>query len=289
MLKRWKTRISAAFCALLTLLPLSGCDTAQSNTPTVTGALTITALDVGKADAMILQTANATVVLDTGCKGDGKLIEERLAEQNITKIDALIITHFDKDHVGGAARLVNRMEIDNIYLPDYAGVNDEYKDFQKKLEKSDTAPTILAAGETQKWQYDDVAFTLTAAQKTDYGKNEENDFSLGLYLRHGDKSFLFAGDAEEARQQELMQSNFGKVDFLKFPYHGNYLKTTEAFLDAFAPHYALICCSKKEYAQDGTVNTLQKRGIETYYTCDGDITVISDGRTILVNQAKTAE
>lgn len=262
---------------------LCACDK-QSDAPEVTGEFKITVFDVGKADAMVLQTASHTVVLDTGNKGDGKDIEKFLEKQEITKIDALILSHFDKDHVGGAARLVNHMEIGEIYLPDYASDIDEYNAFEEKLAETDISPQVLAAGAHTEWAFDDVSFALDAAEKTDYGKNEENDFSLCLYARHGENSFLFAGDAEEARQQEIIAKDYGKVTFLKYPYHGNYLATTEKFLDAFKPQYAVVCCSEKEFAQDETVSTFEKRKIAAYYTSDGDIQIVSDGKILNITQ-----
>lgn len=275
--------VSAVICAAALLLV--GCEKKpQSSTPAVTGSVTITAFDVGKADAFLLQTASKTIVLDTGNKGDGKAIEKLLEGQEITKIDLLIISHFDKDHVGGAARLLKKMEIGEVYLPDYAGTCDEYYDFCEKLEEKSISPIKVPMKTSQSWQYDDVLFQLDSAQKNDYGKNEENDFSLCLFMQHGDNTFLFTGDAEEARQEEILSMKYGKVDFLKFPYHGNYLSTTEKFLDACAPEYAVVCCSSKEPAAKQTMETMKKRGIQTFYTQNGDVTIASDGKTIQISQ-----
>ena len=122
-------KLAALLCGVLTWLSASACtaDPAQKpdNAPNVTGNVTVTALDVGKADALIVQTQNTVTVIDTGNKGDGKKIEKFLTKQGIDTVDTLIITHFDKDHVGGAARLVNRMKIGTIYVPDYTSESEE--------------------------------------------------------------------------------------------------------------------------------------------------------------------
>ena len=271
-----KSHVFAAISAFA--LALFGCD--ASSTPTVTGQFSVTALDVGKADALILKTTNHALVLDTGNKGDGKDIEKYLEKNGISKLDALIITHFDKDHVGGAARLVNRMEIEKIYLPDYTGTTEEYAAFQEKLAESSVTPDIIPMNSETSWVFDDVSFSLESAHKDYYGKNEENDFSLCLYAKHGANGFLFTGDAEEQRQTEIIAKKYEDVKFLKFPYHGNYLSTTEALLDAYTPEFVLVCCSKKEYAQDQTVITLADRGISAHYTPDGPITYLSDGNKV---------
>ena len=81
-----------------------------------------------------------------------------------------------------------------------------------------------------------------------------------------------------------MALGIGQVDFLKFPYHGNYLPDTEAFLDSFKPAYTVVCCSKQEDADPSTVETLEKRGIKAYYTKDGNLTLVSDGKTITASR-----
>ena len=277
----------AAVCASAAMLFASGCtqsSTAPTNSveaPPTTGTFTVTAIDVGKADALVLQTANTVTVIDAGNKGDGKYIDKLLAAQGIDTIDTLIITHFDKDHVGGATRLVNRLNVKTIYLPDYTSESDEYNDFMDKVSEKGITPTVLAAKSTKTWTDDDVTYQMYAAQQTSYGKNEENDYSIVLYAVHGENTYLFTGDAEASRQAEIMDLKLGKVKFLKYPYHGNYLPTTEAFLAACDPKIAVVCCSKSEYADPSTVETLQKRGVETYYTCDsGTVTFVSDGKTI---------
>ena len=286
-------RLAAVASAIAALFTAAGCDSSSGGTqgsiskadvPAVTGSVTVTVFDVGKADAMVVQTANSVTVIDAGNKGDGKDIESFLTAQGIDTIDVLMITHFDKDHVGGAARLVNRMNIGTIYVPDYIPASEEYTNFMEKVTAKGRTLTSMKAGTNTSWVSDDASFQLMAANKTNYGKNEENDFSLVLYMQHGENSFLFAGDAEEARQNEIIGMNLGKVTFLKFPYHGYYLSTTENFLNACSPEYAVICCSNQEYADPSTVDTLKDRGVKAYYTPDGNVTAVSDGKTITVTQ-----
>lgn len=285
-------KITALLLGAIALLTASGCtqnpassgSAEPENTTPVTGNLTVTAFNVGKADALVVQTQNTVTVIDTGNKGDGKQIEKFLSSQGIDTIDNLIITHFDKDHVGGAARVVNRMKVKNVYVPDYTSDSDEYNSFIEKIDETQTPLTAMAAKSETEWQADDAHFQLYAPQEDFYGKDEENDFSLVLYVQHGANRLLFAGDAENARQQEIMDLKLGEVDFLKVPYHGNYMKTTEDFLDACNPKVAVVCCSEKENADPSTVETLEKRGIETYYTYNGNVTVVSDGKALNCEQ-----
>ena len=150
---------------------------------------------------------------------------------------------------------------------------------------TETPVTKLDFGASYDWAPDDIACTVYASERDNYGRDEENDFSLVMYMQHGENTFLFTGDAEDPRQQEIMALGLGKVDFLKFPYHGNYLSTTENFLNSVKPKYAVICCSNQEYADPSTVQTLKDRGVAAYFTPDGTVTAVSDGKSITVTQA----
>ncbi len=282
-------KLTAMLLGVLTLLSASACtqqpESQQTNALLVTGNVTLTAFNVGKADALVLQTQNTVTVIDTGNKGDGKKIDKFLSKQGIDTVDTLIITHFDKDHVGGAARLVNKMNIKEIFVPDYQTESEEYDSFIEKVQETDTLMTVMNPKNTFNWTGDDAAFSLYSSEQEYYGKNEENDFSLVLFVQHGKNKMLFAGDAENARMKEIIGLHLGNVDLLKFPYHGNYLASTEDFLDACNPKVSIVCCSEKENADPSTVETLQKRGVETYYTYQGDVTVVSDGKTLSCSQA----
>ena len=287
-----RKKIIALLLGAITCLTASACtQNSESSEPVneipVTGNVTVTAFNVGKADALVLQTQNTVTVIDTGNKGDGKVIDKFLSKQGIDTIDTLIITHFDKDHVGGAGRIINRMNVNAIYVPDYTvqEVSEEYSGFIEKVQETGKEVTVLPAKESITWQADDAAFTLYAPEQTYYGKEEENDFSLVLYVQHGSNKLLFAGDAENARMKEIIGLKLGKVDFLKFPYHGNYLASTEDFIDACSPMVSVVCCSEKENADPSTVEALEKRGVEAYYTYNGNVTVISDGKALSCSQA----
>ena len=289
-------KTAALFSAAGTILAFTGCQNNNSGSgeesrkaEPVSTEFTVTALNVGKADALILQTPNSVTVIDTGNKGNGKDIEKYLTAQGVSKIDRLIITHYDKDHVGGAARLINRMEVGEIFVPDYTSSVPDYESFMEKVNEKGKELTVMKAGTNTEWKSDDASFRLFAPNKNYYGKDEENDFSLCLYAAHGGNTYLFAGDAEQARQQELLALKLGKVTFLKYPYHGNYMKTTEDFLNATSPKYAVVTCSEEEDADPSTVEALAKRGIAAYYTKNGTYSFISDGAGITVVEGGTTE
>ena len=235
-------------------------------------------IDVGKADAMVLQSETGTVVIDCGEKGDGKKIAAILDESGRTSIDYLIITHFDKDHVGGAAKVLNNYEVKNVLTPDYDGAADEYAKFCKVLEENGVPRTRLTSD--MSFTLDDVDYTVYAPKKTSYGDgdSDENDFSLVTKAVHHKNTLLFTGDAMEERLDEIM--DIGKCTLLKMPYHGRKLDNLGDFLKATSPKCAVVCTDSSTFS--GKVqDMLSDMKIPTYSTCfNGNITAVSNGVSI---------
>ena len=117
-------RLLALFLSLA-LLALAGCAVGErpSSAAAVTDepfdGLEVTVLDAGKADAILLKTPDSAVLIDCGEKGFGDEILGELAARGIEKLDLLIVTHFDRDHVGGAAKVIGGVEIGRVLQNDF--------------------------------------------------------------------------------------------------------------------------------------------------------------------------
>lgn len=246
--------------------------------------LKVTFLDVGKADAIVLQSESSTVVIDCGEKGDGKKISSILEESGTTVIDYLIITHFDKDHVGGAPKVLKTFDVKNVLTPDYTGNVSEYDKFAETLDGRGITPMKLK--EDISFTLDDVDYTVYAPKKDFYGDGDsaENNFSLVTKAVHHNNTLLFTGDAMEERLDEIM--DIGKCTLLKVPYHGRKLDNLGDFLKATEPKCAVVCTDSNEFS--GKVqDLLKKQKINTYATCfNGEITAVSDGSQIKINTEK---
>ena len=292
-----KKRIAAAAAAALLLtgcgqLPESAAEQSTAAPSSAeTGAvpadaeanpLTVTFLKVGKADGIVLQTANHTVVIDCGEKGDGSRINDLLAQNGVTQIDCMILTHFDQDHIGGAPEVLESYPVQQVIAADYTESGKEYKALIKALEAQQLTMQQPTAELT--FTFDDCTFTVYPHKAADYKNGYDNNCSLVTKVTHHDNVLLFAGDAMEERLTEVM--DIGDCDLLKVPYHGRELSNLPAFLDAVTPEYAVICTSKPEIS-NVTVSQLESRNISTYITGkDGDITAVSDGESITVEASK---
>ena len=269
-----KKLFSMIAAALLALLGLS----AQAQ------ELTVRFFDMGKADAMLITTPSGEqILIDAGTNKGGKKLAERFAKDGVDAIDLMIITHFDKDHVGGADKVLESVPVARVVMPEYAKESKQYTQFMDALSQSPkTHVDVLSAKGETTFEFGDIALRITAAQETDYGIDEENDFSLAAYLTYGETKFLFTGDAEDARQTELLRAGDIACDVLKVPYHGRAVDVSAAFLSACHPKIAFITDSDDDPADPIVVKLLESMGTDVHSARDGDLCVVSDGKSVRV-------
>lgn len=271
-----KQRILALCAALLLLLAGCGGQNSDQSYP-----LKVTFLKVGKADGIVLRTLDHVAVIDCGEKSDGEKMLNCLAANGVTEIDYLILTHFDQDHIGGAAKVLGSYPVKHVVAADYTEDSKEYD----RLTEAMTVQGLRFERPSAPMQFtlDDCQFTVYPHEAEDYDKGYDNNCSLVTKVIHHGNILLFTGDAMEERLGEVM--DIGDCDLLKVPYHGREIGNLGAFLDAVTPEYAVISTSEDELA-DATLQALDSRGIETYVTCrDGNITAVSDGSSLTVSTA----
>ena len=268
-MKRWITIL----LMLALAMPTTAC-AAQ-------GTLRVDFYDVGKADAMLITTpAGHRILIDAGTNKAGKALVERLEQEGIDRIDMMIITHYDKDHVGGADKVLESIDVGEVVMPVYEKESKQFEQFSEAIDEAGVKAVGLKARQSMTATSGDVTLLISAAHRTSYGADEENDFSLAVRMTYGDTRFLFAGDAEDARQRELLSEGDVACDVLKVPYHGRDEDVTPLFLAEAAPKIAFIPDSEKEPASQTVVDLLVRQGAEVFCAKDGGVTVFSDGKTV---------
>lgn len=267
--KRW------VFCmaVLCALLALASCAFAFGGTE-------VSVLRIGKADAIIISTAEHTILIDAGEEDDAGEILDFFEARRVARLDVMIITHYDKDHVGGAAGVLQGIPVDAVYDADYERDSGHYEDYVKAIAELNLprhrvdAQQVLTLGK----------LTLTLIPSPLDTEND-NDLSLIVFMSDGVHTWLFAADAEEALLDVLLASgNDWHADVLKMPHHGRMKDNLGAFLDAVMPQVAIITDSDKHPADAETLALLAARGIETYCTKDGDIRVLGGEKGITAIQ-----
>lgn len=240
----------------------------------------ITFFDVGKGDCMLIETSKGAIMIDTGYDENGSEIVEWLKEMGVNSLQYLILTHPDKDHIGGADSVINHIGIGQIIDTDCVVDSDDYKEYKQAA--SEQGVDIVTLKETMEILLGDATLTIYPPISTDF--DGENDYSLVSMLQYGETNFLFAGDSEEARIDELFEQipNLQST-LLKVPHHGSLMDNSEEFFKAVSPEYSVITSDKKKMYENVT-KILQNLNSEVFVTNDGTITVQSDGKNITIVQ-----
>lgn len=275
-----KRKSGNLYCCLMCLLfLLSGCAEEPAESGLENPGVKVTFFDVGKGDAILVETREHTMLIDAGYDKTYKVVYDYLTEHDIQKLDYLIITHFDKDHVGGADRIINNVAVGEILQPDYESDAGQYQEYCAVVAGKGLQPVSVT--ESMEFALDGAEFYIYPPQKKSY-KEEDNDFSLVISMVYKEKSFLFAGDCEEERLNELLnQEEFVlSHDVLKVPHHGKKEDNSKEFLKAVSPKAAVITCSAEEPASEKICTMLEELGAEVYLTSEGTVTCLCDGDTL---------
>lgn len=275
--------LKSFFILILIFLLLSGGCERKAPADETDGNLKITFFDVGKGDAILIETENTSMMIDTGYDDTSDLILNYLGQQGKKCLNYLVLTHFDKDHVGGADRVLEAVEVERVLQPDYESDSSQYREYQEALEEVNQQPEFVT--DTLNLTFDGVECLIYPPQQQEY-EEEDNDFSLVISMAYGQQRFLFAGDCEKERLKELLnQTEFDlKHDLLKVPHHGRKEKNSEEFLEAVSPKAAIITCSREEPGDEKVQKILRQTGTQIYLTSEGTITCTTDGEKMKISQ-----
>ena len=278
--------IPAIFTAALTGLLLFTASARARSAGSTLPPLTVSILKVGKADAIILTEKDHVMVIDCGEEDDGQEVVDFLKNKGIFEVEVLIITHFDKDHVGGADTLLESLPVQTVLLPAYEGSGTEYLDFLTALDRTGIEPVRLSEEELFLFGSSVVRIDPPASYElTQNVSDADNDFSLITTVTHGNNRLCFMGDAEKQRIRGWIAGEAAsECIFLKVPYHGVYNEALSELLETVRPKYAAVCSSAKNPADAKTLELLKAYGTDVLQTKDGDLTVISDGTSLSMHQ-----
>ena len=262
-------------------------------TAQVKDKITITMLDVGQGDGLVIRGPEGkTYFMDGGSSDVKKVgeyrIEPYLLSQGIGSLDYVFVSHGDQDHISGIKELVQRQKtgviIKRLVFPTQTVWDDALKELAEMAEKEGIPVFTMEKGQC----LTEGKLSLTCIQPGK-GEMEEtgNSASLVLALRYGDFDMLFTGDVEgkgEKRLVDHLQREYSECvwDVLKTAHHGSGNSTTEEFLKTAAPQYAFISAGKNNFyghPHKETLERLKDAGAIVYSTQEeGAVTiVVSEG------------
>lgn len=261
-------------------------DTGASSTTTQTSAnVTIKFIDVGQGEAILIALPEKTMLIDAGPTGSAPKIAQVLQELGRNKIDYLVATHPDEDHIGGMADVISNTQIGTIYAPNKTNNTATYRKFLAAIQNNNLQITLAEAG-TIIDQIDSYKLEILWPKK-DANFPETNDYSIIIKLTVGNKTFLFTGDAPT---NAILNSNPGHIDVLKLSHHGSRTGTTEVLIHKLSPTYAVLSYAVDNpygHPMQSVLNALRKHSVEVWGTgANGTITITCDGTNIDISGEK---
>ena len=250
------------------------------------GDTTVTFLDVGQGDAVLICQDGAFCLIDAGTSEAADGLVRDLRAAGVDKLDYLVMTHPHADHIGGMPDVLEAIPTELLILPDLAAYGDESAGLERTLD------TAAENGVPLYTALDGDAFalgggTLTVLQAGEIPEEEgdeidANNLSLCLRYTAGDFAFVDTGDAEEAVEEQLV-ARYGsalRADLLKAGHHGSDTSNTAEFLAAVSPQAVVASCGlDNDYGHPHAevVDRVAGIGADLYRTdLDGAVTVVYD-------------
>ena len=261
-------------------------DTSALSATTQTSAnVTIKFIDVGQGEAILIALPEKTMLIDAGPTGSAPKIAQVLQELGRDKIDYLVATHPDEDHIGGMADVISSTQIGTIYAPNKTNNTATYRKFLTAIQNNNLQITLAEAG-TIIDQTDSYKLEILWPKK-DANFPDTNDYSIIIKLTVGNKTFLFTGDAPTSA---ILDSNPGHIDVLKLSHHGSRTGTTEQLVRKLSPTYAVVSYALDNsygHPMQSVLNALRKHSVEIWGTgANGTITITCDGTNIDISGEK---
>lgn len=247
--------------------------------------VTIKYINVGQGDAILIALPEKTILIDAGPTESSSQVEKELKELGRNKIDYLIATHPDEDHIGGMADIISNNDIGVIYAPNKTNNTETYKNLLETIQKKNLKITPAVAGTVIDQTKDYKVEILWPSKDANF--SDTNDYSVIIKLTFGGKTFLFTGDAPI---KAIASSNPGHIDVLKVSHHGSDTGTNEELIHKLSPTYAVISYAVDNsygHPMQSVLDALHQHSVEVWGTgADGTITITCDGKTIKVSGEK---
>lgn len=252
--------------------------------------LKITVFDVGESDSILIQTPNhKNILIDTGNSGyhgfssAKNIVIAYLRSQGIRHLDALVLTHPDKDHIGGALDILEGIKVITVYQNGEFSHSKTYKKIQKFMIKHNQKKMILNNDNSINI---DKSVKIKAIRNVNADQSSHNDNSIILYLTYKHFSALFMGDAEKNSLLDIENTVKSPVTLLKVGHHGSKRSVDSKFLSILKPRISVISVGKNRYGHPkrNILSLLNDYHSKTYRTDkDSAVIITTNGNSIKVN------
>lgn len=233
-------------------------------------------LDFSNEDAILLQHRGKAILIDTAEAKHAEELLLRLRYFGVEKLDILILTHPDKDHIGGAPAVLSEFPVDMIVQSPYVKESKEENALRQSYAQLGVTPVVPEDLLHIDWS--GLSLDIYPAQEA--AKAGSNDSSLVTVLQHGENRLVFAGDAAAQRLQELLKTPVFPCTLYKVPHHGRDNERSAEVIEKLRPAYAIITARA---AEPLVFAALERTGSDIFYTTGRCVQAISNGRRMTVS------
>lgn len=254
---------------------------------TADAALEVHFIDVGQADCALLVSDGHYMVIDGGNNDDADTIVSYLKNQGVKTLDAVVGTHPHEDHIGSLDTIISSFDVQTVYMPKIMHTSQTFEDVLDAIAHKGLKIKAPNPGDAISFNGLPVEFLGPQREYDDFNNN-----SIVLKVTAGKTSFLFTGDAEETAEKDIVHAGYDlQADVLKVGHHGSITSTSDAFLQAVSPQYAVISVgtgNKYGHPEKVTLDKLKKIGAEIYRTdLQGTVVCSTDGKEVTFYGGKT--
>ena len=247
------------------------------------GNLSVTYLDVGQGNAILAESQGEFMLIDGGARETSSFVVSYLKKQGIEKLDYILISHFDEDHLAGAIGALHSFPVGTLITPDYTTDSSIYKSYREAVKEAGYQPLHPEIGDV---------FGLGSAEfrvisPVAYGHEDENQDSVGIILENGENKFYIGGDIGLQGEKEILGARLDiQAEVCLMNHHGSHV--SRDFFQAVNPSYAVISCGDGNsygHPRQDTVELIESFHVPLFRTDkQGTITARSDGQRITFDQ-----
>lgn len=229
------------------------------------------------ADCILLYQDGAAILIDTGEQQDAEHILEVLKQNNITKLDCMILSHSDKDHVGGALAVLQAIPVERVVESPYEEANERMLEINHYLE-TNGIPVLYP---TRTWRLQAGGMQVLVYPPLEKHYNDSNNYSLAVLVQHEKVNLLFAGDALRKRSEELLLIDWPRIDLYKVPHHGRKNSMSREMFEVLQPQYGVVTAKS---ADEDVLKAASEMGTELFFSGEQECCFISDGEILTIEK-----